>query len=103
MATNTPAVLPWPSASTSKKPRPWLPPTNSPTVTPITARVEAIRRPENSAAMADGNSTRRKICQRLAFMVRTRLIMSGSTVRIAESTLIITGKNTIRMAIRIFG
>ncbi|MNV57811.1 hypothetical protein D3C71_1501590 [compost metagenome] len=53
--------------------------------------------------MAEGNSTRRKICQRLAFMVRTRLIMSGSTVRMADSTLIITGKNTIRMAIRIFG
>ncbi|MCY1519098.1 hypothetical protein D9M68_538370 [compost metagenome] len=62
-----------------------------------------MRRPENSAAMAEGNSTRRKICQRLALMARTRLIMSGSTVRMAESTLIITGKNTISTAMRIFG
>ena len=50
-----------------------------------------------------GNSMRQKICAREALKARARLIRSGSTVRTAVSTLTMTGKNTIRMATRIFG
>ncbi len=80
-----------------------MPPTSSPTTTPITASVEAMRRPAKSGGRVAGNSISRKICQRLAEKERARLTMSGSTVRTAVSTLIITGKNTMRIATRIFG
>jgi hypothetical protein len=80
-----------------------LPPTSSPTTTPITASVAAMRSPAKSGGSDAGYSISRKICMRVAENERARLTMSGSTVRTAVSTLTITGKNTIRIATRIFG
>ena len=44
---------------------PVLPPTSSPTMTPMTARVEPMRSPANSAGIEAGNSIFQKICIRL--------------------------------------
>ena len=62
-----------------------------------------MRSPANSGGSDAGNSIFQKICARVALNARARLIRSGSTVRTAVSTLTITGKNTIRIATRIFG
>jgi len=62
-----------------------------------------MRRPENRAGMVVGYSTIQKICSRLAEKERARLTRSWSMVRMAESTLIKTGKNTINTATRILG
>ena len=103
MVTNTPAVLAPPSALASSAPRPTLPPTSSATVTPITARVAPMRRPLNSAGSDQGNSIFQKICARVALNRRARSIIDGSTLRTEVSTLISTGKKTIRMAVRMRG
>ena len=62
-----------------------------------------MRKPANIGGIEFGNSIFQKICARVALKARARLTRSGSTVRTAVSTLTITGKNTIRMATRIFG
>ena len=80
-----------------------FPPTSSPTTTPITARVLAMRNPENSGGSVVGNSTMRNTCQRVAENDRAKLIRSPSMARMADSTLISTGKNTINTATKIFG
>ncbi len=62
-----------------------------------------MRRPANIGGSDAGNSIFQKICARVALKARARLIRSGSTPRIAVKTLTMTGKNTIRIATRIFG
>ena len=62
-----------------------------------------MRKPANNGGSEAGNSIFQKICARVAVNARARLIRSGSTVRIAVSTLTMTGKNTMRMATKIFG
>ena len=62
-----------------------------------------MRRLANSDGIEEGNSIFQNTCAREAVKERARLIRSGSTPRIAVSTLTITGKNTISTATRIFG
>ena len=50
-----------------------------------------------------GYSTMLNTCMRVAEKERARLIMSWSMARMADNTLMSTGKNTIRMATRILG
>ena len=62
-----------------------------------------MRKPENNAGKVVGYSTMRNTCNRVAENERAKLIMSWSMVRMADNTLINTGKNTISTATKILG
>ncbi len=62
-----------------------------------------MRSPAKNGGRAAGNSIFQNSWKRFAVKARASRTMSGSIARTAPSTLIITGKNTISTATRIFG
>ena len=78
-------------------------PDHSPNTAPIEANVAAMRMPEKKEGSAPGNSTRRKIPQRVASSVYIMRMKSSSTARRPSRPLTTIGKKQISATITSFG
>ena len=92
-----------PLASSSMLPRPRSDATNSATTAAVADNAAATLMPVNKVGIACGNSTLKKVRQRLAPVVRARSMMSGSTERNAVIADTTTGKNDSRKTSSTFG